>query len=97
MKAEEALKEAQKPRVVDVRDDDVLLTYRQLGPECGIPFSLVHLKRLMKRGAFPPSFRLGASPTSKLYWTKRSVLEWKSSRTAAHPAPAPVEQDEKVY
>ena len=46
----------------------------------GINYSKVHLRRLVKAGAFPQPVRIGAG---KLAWVESEVEDWITSKIAA--------------
>ena len=69
-------------------DTMLVLLYEDLRQR-GIPYSRVHLNRLIDGGHFPPSFRLAAG--GRICWDATAVDEWLQSRLniAAGPIKRP--------
>jgi prophage regulatory protein len=68
-----------------VRDpeDEVFVPFAELSAH-GIPYTRVHLRRLVARGLFPRPVQLSAN---RIAWTTSALAAWKASRpTAALPA-----------
>jgi predicted DNA-binding transcriptional regulator AlpA len=57
--------------------------YRQLKSEYDIPFSRVHLKRLIDAQQFPPPVHLGANTIA---WLEEDILAWKDRIRAERDA-----------
>jgi predicted DNA-binding transcriptional regulator AlpA len=63
-------------------EQEVFLAYDQLALH-GIPFTRVHLRRLISRGLFPPPMLL--SP-NRVAWKASDIAAWKASRPTASAA-----------
>ena len=57
----------------------MLLTYQDLKGR-GIPYSMTHLRRLMKAGKFPAAVKL--NPTGINFWHESEIDELFARRTA---------------
>lgn len=50
----------------------------------GMPYSRVHVWRLMKAGEFPLSFKLGRHPNSPPVWWLHEYFEWLEAHATPH-------------
>jgi predicted DNA-binding transcriptional regulator AlpA len=57
-----------------------LISFAQLAPAKGIPWSRDHLRRKIKHGEFPPPISLSAK---RIAWTEESVDRWMAEKAAA--------------
>ncbi len=62
-----------------------LLSYDELRPAKGIPYSKVHIWRLEKEGRFPKRVPLGASRHG---WIETEIDDWITERMASRNAEA---------
>ena len=60
---------------------DFFVTYPQL-KERGVPYTRVHLNRLIDAGKFPAAVRLGEN---RIAWRARDIEAWAESRPVARP------------
>ena len=57
-----------------------LLSYGELKPKKGIPYSKAHLWRLENQGRFPMHVRIGAACNG---WVESEIDEWIAERVTA--------------
>ena len=64
--------------------NNVFVTYDEL-PSHGVPYTRVHLNRLMRKGLFPIAVQL--SP-NRIAWRVSDVEQWKANRPPARAVEA---------
>jgi predicted DNA-binding transcriptional regulator AlpA len=72
-----------KRQQLDLSGPALLVTYDQLGA-LGVPYSRVHLRRLVARRDFPNPIRL--SP-GRVAWKKADIVAWLEAQPAAWTEP----------
>jgi predicted DNA-binding transcriptional regulator AlpA len=63
--------------MTDEITDDVFICYADLGPTIGVQYSRIHIRRLMRKGEFPSSFKLSAN---RIGWRLSDLRKWQASR-----------------
>jgi prophage regulatory protein len=59
-----------------------MLSFSELHPAKGIPFSRDYIRRLANAGRFPKPIKLGARPNARLAWPEPEIDRWLSDRLA---------------
>jgi prophage regulatory protein len=67
------------------------LSYPELKPKKGIPYSRVHLRRMEAKGTFPRRVNLGGNC---VVWLEHEIDAWLESRAAAREIAAEAEDRE---
>jgi prophage regulatory protein len=62
-----------------------LITFQDLGPKKGVPYSRDHLRRLTKSGKFPKPVAVG---DHRIGWIEREVDQWLAGKLQARDAAA---------
>ena len=62
--------------------DDPFVAFKEL-PQYGIPFTRLHLLRLMRQGKFPRSYQI---TNNRVGWRRSELLGWLDSRPDARKA-----------
>jgi prophage regulatory protein len=62
-----------------------VLTFNDLGTK-GIPFTRIHIGRLIKSGDFPQPVRIGSGRNGRIAWLEKEIDAWLAARVKARDA-----------
>jgi prophage regulatory protein len=65
-----------------------MLSFKQLKPEKGVPYTRQHLSRLEKTGQFPRRVRIGEGRFAQIFWLESEVDAWIEAWAAARDSKA---------
>jgi prophage regulatory protein len=71
----------------DLAAPDKFVSFREL-EQLGVPYTRMHINRLIARGVFPQAYWLGAN---KKAWRLRDIEGWLASRSTLRPVLPPVQ------
>jgi prophage regulatory protein len=60
-----------------------MLSFKQLKPEKGIPYTRQYLSQLEKAGKFPKRVPIGTGRFAKVFWLESEIDEWIAGWAAA--------------
>jgi prophage regulatory protein len=66
-----------------------VLTFRDLRPLKGIPYSRQHVDRKVRAGTFPKPIKLGEGQRATNAWLESEIDKWLQRRAASRKAASP--------